>query len=111
MVDYETFEKAIISLQTWSDMTDELYNKFSIDIIESPINNVVSDLVRVLGYSLSTDGEFGYDTLGWWCWECNFGRTDDLDLITIVNDDGKSTYIDTIEKLYGLLTGDEKIWK
>lgn len=111
MVEYETFEKAIVDLRTWSDMTDELYNKFHIDLIESPINNIVSDLVRVLGYSLSLDGEFAYDTLGWWCWECDFGRTDDLESLEVVNENGKSVCIDTIEKLYSLMTGDERLWE
>ena len=96
----DKFISIINSLQQVSDMLNELYGKYGIDLIDCNLdqsNNVIDLLEYIF------DAEDAQD-IGWWCWETDFGR-DYPSCLIYENIDGKeiTKEIDTVEKLYDFL--------
>ena len=80
----DKFISIINSLQQVSDMLNELYGKYGIDLIDCNLdqsNNVIDLLEYIF------DAEDAQD-IGWWCWETDFGR-DYPSCLIYENIDGK----------------------
>ena len=96
----DKFISIINSLKQVSDMLNELYEKYGIDLIDCNLDQSVS-VESLLEYIF--DDEDTHD-IGWWCWETDFGR-DYPSCVVYENIDGKeiTREIDTVEKLYDFL--------
>lgn len=72
-MEYEKFEKIILSLQKSSDQVDLLYRN-GIDITEvlDPLHSIIEDL---LGFIFNDNGQ---DWIEWFIYEKEFGRREDL---------------------------------
>lgn len=65
---WKKFSDCIEGIKKWSDTVDELYGKYNINLIESPTNFLIDDLVDMLELNLDDK----YETISWWCWEVDF---------------------------------------
>lgn len=72
-MEYEKFEKIILSLQKSSDQVDLLYRN-GIDITEvlDPLHSIIEDL---LGLVFNDNGQ---DWIEWFIYEKEFGRREDM---------------------------------
>lgn len=93
-------------IKKWSDMVDDLYDKYNINLVELSTNSIVDDLVDMLELNLDDKSE----TISWWCWEADFGRKKD-GFTQIKREDGKVANIDSIKKLWDYLNDEEDIWE
>lgn len=108
MISKEKFVDIINRLRNYNDMQDEIrdISKKYIEPMESDFNNaaeicvghetVVVDLLR----NIFDDEE--NDILGWWIWECDYGRSFKKGFL--VELDGTKPDLTTPEKLYDYLT-------
>lgn len=104
-IGWKKFSNCIEGIKRWSDTVDELYGKYNINLIESPTNFLIDDLVDMLELNLDDK----YETISWWCWEVDFGRKNEY--TKIKRKDGKVANIDSVKKLWDYLNGEEDIWE
>lgn len=102
----DKFVFVINSLQQVSDMLNELYGKYGIDLIDCNLDQS-NNIVNLLEY-IFEDEEASW--IDWWCWETDFGR-DYPSCVVYENIEGKeiTKEIDTVEKLYDFLVSNMSI--
>lgn len=72
-MEYEKFEKIILSLQKSSDQIDLLYrNGIDIADVLDPLHYIISDLLKEI---FNDDGN---DWIDWFIYEKEFGRREDM---------------------------------
>lgn len=100
MVDFKKFEKIMNDIKVWSDILDEVYDKYDVSLTESPLGccKIVDHLLNIL--ELYMKDSFNY--ISWWCWETDFGRKN---AEIYIRDEGKEIVfkLDTVEKLYNFI--------
>lgn len=103
---WKKFSDCMEHIKKWSDMVDDLYDKYNINLVELSTNSIVDDLVDMLELNLGDKSGI----ISWWCWEVDFGREKD-EFTQIKREDGKVANIDSIRKLWDYLNDEEDIWE
>lgn len=103
---WKKFSDCMERIKKWSDMVDDLYDKYNINPVELSTNSIVDDLVDMLELNLGDKSGI----ISWWCWEADFGRKKD-GFTQIKREDGKVANIDSIRKLWDYLNDEEDIWE
>lgn len=106
MVDFKTFEKIINDIKKWSDMLDEMNDRYQVSLLESPLGCciIVDHLVNTLEAYMKD--KFNY--ISWWCWNTDFGKNNAEIYIRNAEGEEEAVYkIDTIAKLYDLIVEGE----
>lgn len=69
MIDFETFKKAIETIEKYDEKDQKLH-----DLVGEGIGtyscDMISIMVKLLGSHFNGDVD---DWIGWWLWECNYG--------------------------------------
>ncbi len=105
MVTFGEFKEILECIMQEDKLQDTLL-EYGIDCIYMPSNTIKDYVVRLLSRLLKDE----HFTIAWWCWETDFGRNKELCQLTDTETQ-KSVFIDTIEKLWLLLTNEEELWK
>lgn len=93
-MEYEKFEKIILSLQATHDRANLLYrNGVDITEVTDGLHNIIEDLLNVIFI------EAGNDWIWWFMYEKDFGKRED---IKAWDEDGNEIVYD-IKSLYDLL--------
>lgn len=106
MVDFKTFEKIINDIKKWSDMLDEMNDRYQISLLESPLGccTIVDHLVNTLEAYMKDN--FNY--ISWWCWETDFGQKNaEIYMCGAEGEEEIVHKIDTVAKLYDLIVEGE----
>lgn len=105
MVTFSEF-KEILECIMRSDKLQDTLLEYGIDCIYMPSNTIEDYVVKLLSRLLKDE----HQTIAWWCWEADFGKKKKWCKLTNTAIQ-KSISIDTIEKLWLLLTNEEELWK
>lgn len=104
-ITYEEFEKIMSHIERLEDIISNLYSKHNINLIESDFVVILNDLYDVLTKLLNDSDRH----IEWWCFETDFGRKHDN--CVIYDENNNAIMIDSIQKLWLLLTNEEELWK
>ena len=105
MVTFNEFKEILECIMREDKLQDTLL-EYGIDCIYMPSNTIEDYVVKLLSRLLKDE----HFTIAWWCWETDFGENEELCKITDTTTQ-KSVCINTIEKLWLLLTNEEELWK
>lgn len=102
MVDFKTFEKIIKEIKEWSNMLDNLYDSYKIELIESSLgcSSIVDHLINML--ELNMEDKDG--TISWWCWERDFGTNKPYIYVEVEEAEMIEYNLDSVKALYEFLT-------
>ena len=93
----ELFVEILQNLQQESDTLSDLYEKYRIDFIDCDwIRNDIS-VIKLLEFIFDDEET---DWIGWWCWEKDFGRDNNIDAFSITDN---IIPLDTPEEFYNFL--------